>query len=402
LENNISQVLVKAQESSELWPIHLKPKDDELLSSWLVRLARAHGLKLHTFCSLTWLGKQIWNRDIDKSADSQMVETLSTKTGTPIKRVRSTTLAEYENILYEKHNLLGPTSWIMPVGVYHRTRKQFGLQYCSLCLAEDKEPYFRRKWRLAFMMSCERHQVLLNDRCPHCGAAVNFHRNELGDYRKLFAESLTLCHACRFELRVADSRLATPITHSESEFTMVLLNAMHTGQVKLNKSITTHSQLYFAGLRQLMKIVAMRNKRVDKLRRAISAEFCVETYSPSGSSSRRDVQEMSIEARRQLLGIVRCLLEEWPYRFVDLSRRHRIWSSLWLRHIYPPARANTSPAPFWLWSIVHDYLYHAKYRPSDEEMKEAIKHLKLKGEVANQSTLARLLGVAVVRRKTDL
>jgi hypothetical protein len=394
--------LGKAQESSELWPIHLKPNDDELLSSWLVRLARAHGLKLHTFCSLAWPKKQIWNRDIDKSADSQMVETLSIKTGTPIKRAHATTLAEYVNILYEKHNLLGPTSWIMPVGVYHRTHKQFGLQYCPLCLAEDKEPYYRRKWRLAFVVSCERHHALLHDRCPRCGAAVNFHRDELGDYRKVVAESLTLCHVCRFELRAVDSSFITPVTQPESEFTVILLNAMYTGQVKLSESVTTHSQLYFAGLRQLMKITAMRNKRVDQLRRAISEEFHVEMYFPPRSNSRRDVQEMSIEARRQLLGIVRCLLEEWPHRFIEFSRKYKIWSSLWLRHIDPPARANTSPAPFWLWSIVHDYLYRTKYCPSDEEMREAIKYLKLKGEVANQSKLARLLGVAVVRRKADL
>lgn len=31
--------------SGELWPIHFKPYDDELLSSWSVRLARAYGVE---------------------------------------------------------------------------------------------------------------------------------------------------------------------------------------------------------------------------------------------------------------------------------------------------------------------------------------------------------------------
>ena len=394
--------MTAGRESSGLWPLHLKPKGDELLSSWLVRLARAHRLKLHTFCSISWPRKQIWNRDIDKSADTEMMEILSTKTGTPISQVHATTLAEYENVLYEKHNTLGPNSWIMPIGVYHRIRNQFGLQYCPICLTEDKEAYFRRKWRLAFLVSCERHHTLLRDRCPRCGAAVNFHRCELEDHGKLVTASVTLCYVCRFDLRAINSRFITPVTRIESEFTAFLLNAMYAGQVKLSEGITTHSQLYFVGLRQLMKIVAMRNKRIEQLRRAISEEFCVEMYSPTMSGPQRDVQEMSIGTRRQLLGIVRCLLEEWPYRFVELSRRHRIWSSLWLRHIDPPARENCSLAPFWLWSIVHDHLYRAKYRPSDEEMMEAIKHLKLKGEVVNRSNLARLLGVALIRRKTDL
>src|SRR5947209_10971922 len=176
-------------EPDGLWPVHLKPKDDELLSSWLVRLAWAHGVKLHTFCSLAWPGKQIWNRDIDKSADAEMVEVLSTKTGTNIERARATTLAAYENVLYEKHNLFGPTSWIMPVGIYHRRRRQFGLQYCPHCLAEDKEPYYRRKWRLAFIVTCERHHIVLHDRCPRCEKPINFHRDEMGNHRKFVADS---------------------------------------------------------------------------------------------------------------------------------------------------------------------------------------------------------------------
>lgn len=384
-----------------MWPVHLKPKDDELLSSWLVRLASGHRSKIHTFCSIIWPGKQIWNRDIDKSADTEILEILSINTGTNIKRVRATTLAEYENILYEKHNILGPASWIMPVGVYHRTHKLFGLQYCPLCLAEDKNPYYRRKWRLAFIVSCERHQILLHDRCPTCGAAINFHRDEMGIHRKSFADSLTLCHVCRFELRTIDSHLITQATHMESKFTSMLLRAMDAGYVRLSGSAATYSQLYFAGLRQLMKIMAMQNKRVNELRHAIGEEFKVEVYTPTAPRRHHDVQEMNVEERRQLLGIVRCLLEEWPYRFVELSRRHRIWSSLWLRHIDPPARANTSLAPFWLWSVVHDYLYRAKYQPSDEEIREAIKHLKMKGEALNQSKLARLLGVTVMRRNAN-
>jgi hypothetical protein len=181
----------------------------------------------------------------------------------------------------------------------------------------------------------------------------------------------------------------------------MLLKAMETGYVRLSESVTTYSQLYFAGLRQLMKIVAMQNKRVNDLRRAISEEFKVEVYTPPASGPHHDVQEMNIEARRLLLGTVRCLLERWPHRFIELSRKYRVWSSLWLRHVDPPARANIPPAPFWFWSVVHEHLYRAKYRPSDEEIKAAIRYLKMNRKVVNKSTIARLLGVAVVRRQTD-
>ena len=289
----------------------------------------------------------------------------------------------------------------MPVGVYHRTRRQFGLQYCPLCLAEDEEPYFRRKWRLAFVVSCERHHTLLHDRCPHCGSAVNFHRGELGDHRKVVAESLTLCHVCRFELRTIDSHSITHVTRAESQFTTSLLHTMDAGYVRLSESVITHSLLFFAGLRQLMKIAAMRNKRIENLRHAIGERHGVEIHHLPTSGPQRDVQEMGVGARRQLLGIAHCLLEEWPRRFIELSRTYRAWSSLWLRHLDPPARASVTPAPFWLWSVAHDYLYRAKYHPSDEEVKAAVNYLNKSGQPVNKSTLARLLGISVVRRDVD-
>jgi len=170
--------------SRTLWPIHLRPKKDELLSSWLVRLAMAHGLKLHTFCSTVWPGKQIWNRDIDKCADEALLDVLSRKTAVSRSDVSRTTLAAYEGYVYERHNANGNTLWIMPLGVYHRTRTGFGLQYCPKCLSEDDVPYYRRCWRLAFITCCETHAVTLLDRCNQCGAAVNFHRDEMGDRHK--------------------------------------------------------------------------------------------------------------------------------------------------------------------------------------------------------------------------
>ena len=389
--------------SGELWPAHVKPKSDEILSSWLVRLTMAHGLKLHTFCSIIWPGKQIWTRDVDKSTDSEIVQVLSYKTGTPFDRVRATTLAAYEGVLYERHNHYGPTAWIMPVGVYHRTRRQFGLQYCSRCLAEDKVSYYRRRWRLAFMVVCETHSIMLRDRCPQCQAAVNFHRDELGNHKKIVATSLTLCHSCGFDLREEKLTPAMkPITPAEVNFTKRLLGAMNSGYMKISESVITYSHLYFTALRQIMKVLAVQNDRVGKLRTAIIDAYGLDNYASSTKCISCDVQELSIELRRQLLGIARCLLDEWPLRFIEFSRKCGIWSSLWLRNLEPNARERSRLAPFWFWSPVHDHLYRSKYQPSEEETKAAIRYLNRKGEALNKSTLSRLLGVAVIRREITL
>ncbi|MDQ3818853.1 MAG: TniQ family protein, partial [Acidobacteriota bacterium] len=136
----------------------------------------AHGLKLHTFCTLLWDKRPIWNRDIDKCADDGILTVLEQRTGTPFERVRASTLAAYEGALYERHNAFGNTFWIMPLGIYHRIRRMHGVQYCPSCLEEDKTPYFRRAWRLAFVTVCAKHRRLLLDACPRCDGPVNFHR----------------------------------------------------------------------------------------------------------------------------------------------------------------------------------------------------------------------------------
>ncbi len=60
--------------SGSLLPVHLKPLPDELLSSWLVRIAHGHGMKLQTFCAVIFgREKSIWNRDIDKLAPEWLV-----------------------------------------------------------------------------------------------------------------------------------------------------------------------------------------------------------------------------------------------------------------------------------------------------------------------------------------
>lgn len=362
----------------KLWPAHLKPKQDELLSSWLVRLSMAHGQKLHTFCSIAWPSKAIWNRDVDKSADVEIVKTLSDKTATPTPQVLATTLAAYEGLLYEKHNRFGPTAWIMPIGVYHRTRVQFGLQYCPNCLAEDKEPYFRRKWRLAFMVICEKHHKLLHDRCSQCGAAVNFHRDELGNFGKFAPASMINCYTCGSDLRTTqvDNSLIL-VSRAEVNFTSRLLKMISSGMAKITHDVSTYSHLFFTALRQLMKIIGMRDKRVTRLRQDISDTYGIENYTRP-AEGQPDVQEQGILQRRQLLGLARCLLEEWPHRFISLSQKHDIWSSTWLMHLGSGSRERSQAAPFWFWQVIFEHLNRTRYSPSDKETRAVINYVNAK------------------------
>jgi hypothetical protein len=379
----------------DVWPAYSKPKDDELLSSWLVRLAMAHGQKLHTFCSMAWPRKAIWNRDIDKSAGDDVLGVLSEKTRTSPELVRGTTLSAYEGILYEKHNPFGNTPWIMPVGVYHRVRRHYGLQFCPYCLAEDKETYFRRRWRLAFVTVCVEHGVVLRDRCPQCGEAVNFHRNELGVRSKYAATSMTLCHSCKFDLRAAEagSEANGPKDHAgadEIEFQEELLNAVRDGWAVVDGHGAVYSHLFFKVLHQLMRIAAT-GRRSGDIREAAVKQWGVPAFFPVFAGNCRDLERLGINVRRRLLAIARHLLKGWPDNFIEFCTVNRVWSSTLLRDL--------DDVPFWYWSVVYHYLYRSSYCPSDEEIESAVAYIRRSGMNLTKESLSRCLGVTAVHRK---
>lgn len=187
--------------TESLWPIRYKPLPDELLSSWLVRLAHGHGLKVQTFCNLIFGNKlQVWNRDIDRLAPEWLIAELSSKTGASYQKAFKTTLQSYQGIIYHRPRQSGSLTWIQSLKLHHRKFEGFGLQFCPKCLASDIDPYFRKSWRIAFNTTCPIHQCMLHDRCPHCGHGVAFHRSDMKHVEYITAVSLLECHYCGFDL----------------------------------------------------------------------------------------------------------------------------------------------------------------------------------------------------------
>jgi hypothetical protein len=383
------------------WPLRVPPLPDELLSSWLVRIAMAHGVKVHTLCRLTWLTKAVWNRDIDKLADEEFVQVLGRKTNISFSNAHATTMSAYEGYLFENLNRFGPTSWILPVGIYHRVRQRFGQQFCSLCLREDKEPYYRRRWRLAFMTCCEVHAVALLDRCPQCGSAVNFHRNELGDPNVSHAVSITHCFKCA--LNFSDPTIcsfAKPVAEPLVTFTRSLLTGLEIGFVRVGYKVSVYSHLFFAGLRQLMRVLATSHSRLENLRGELQVRF---DLGAKNGTSTANLEELNVGQRNQLLNGARILLLDWPKNFVELSTKHLVWSSFWLKHletINPRWGRSQKVAPFWYWSVVNNHLKRERYMPTELEIGAAIRYLGKTTTNPNKKMLAKFFGEAVAYNRT--
>lgn len=242
-----------------LWPIRYKPLPDELLSSWLVRLAHGHGMKVQTFCNAIFGERlQVWNRDIDRLAPPWLLNELSLRTGTPYAVVTDTTLRTYEGLLYRKFRSAGPLHWILVLQMYHRKRLGFGLQFCPKCLAEDGTPYFRKHWRVALNTVCIHHKTMLLDQCPSCYSAIVVHRLDFHRPNTMDEEaSLSFCHQCGFDLRTSPA--AEPISY-DPHGAAVMAGAAEDDSAVSNGDWTIDR---YAVLHQLCRLMTARYQHVS-------------------------------------------------------------------------------------------------------------------------------------------
>ncbi|WP_288843088.1 TniQ family protein [uncultured Deefgea sp.] len=295
--------------SGKLWPAHPHPYPDELLSSWLVRIAHANGLKVQTFCAQQFGNEhQIWNRDIDRLAPTWLLEIMSKKTGTPLKIAQETTLLSYEGKLYERHHSSGLLRWILPLQIYHRTRNGFGLQCCPKCLTEDSEPYYRKSWRVALWTFCPKHQNILLDRCPNCSSSIIFHRIELGRPKLITPHSLSICWNCGHDFGKKHEKFQTqPITDIFADWSEIL-------QKISQNTITNADYSRLAVLHQFCTLI-VSSRLAPKLQQYLLLNAKKITFPTT--QGRLAFEQRPLQERHSVIELAWWLLDCWPNRLRD-------------------------------------------------------------------------------------
>lgn len=332
-----------------LWSVRPRPQRDELLSSWLLRIARAQGQKLQSFCATVWgRERQIWNRDIDRLADDAFLAPLAEGTGVGLERARQTTLSDLAGVVFERVNPGGNTPLILPLGIYHRLRSRHGTQFCPECLAADPAPYFRRRWRLAAWVVCPVHRRLLHDRCPRCGSPVNFHRGEMGDRRRTGSRSPVFCSTCRCDYRAARvADLPEEVLHGLIEWQRRFDGGLDEGMLRLNRRVWLHPLAFFQGLRLILSVVCRCNSTHD-LRWFLAERGPFPDRLPF-LRGRGEFERMDVTERARALCWAEMLLEDWPSRFINWCLGTGTLSSAFTK--------DRLPLPFWLGSVVSEHLY---------------------------------------------
>ena len=158
------------------WAVPKALLPDEILSSWLIRVALANGCDPLVFMGAIWPMQCVWAIDLDRRPRTELLDVLSTLSGVATTTLEQATLYPIAKLVLSS-NPPSKQSWPWILSVGSRNRRRIGrMQYCPLCLAADESAFFRIQWRFAWHSVCIRHECQLLEACPHCNATLEPHR----------------------------------------------------------------------------------------------------------------------------------------------------------------------------------------------------------------------------------
>jgi hypothetical protein len=314
-----------------LLPVHLKPNEDELLSSWMVRLAIAHGVNPDTLYSSLVPSRHQFPNYVDEIDDNLIFFVLEKVTGVARDRIEATTLTPRRNNLTKYHSAGNrtpqamPYQWIMPVSSRHLPYQVFGLQYCPICLSEDKAAYFRRMWRFAFVTLCIEHRVLLLDRCARCSLPIDYRRNATvaRQKRRRSIFTMTNCYSCGYDIRGASPASVPRSTRSyDLKFQHFMVNTLSKDTIEYPAGNYLRVFSFFSNLYQLASLLAFGG-----FGKFIRTELCnrygIRTFPVIEPEKYKFVENLNVSERYGLMRLVGLTIKEWPDEILHFN-----WQSL--------------------------------------------------------------------------
>lgn len=202
-------------EQGHRWPVRPLREPEELLSSWLCRVAVGNGISPWSFFRVLSAQSNIVVREacqrawVDLFCRPEQAQYIADGLGITERDVLAASAFPSFPLGY----LYGPDLlWNIVVAAPGLLRKETegevsaetaSLHFCPLCMAEDAIPHFRRQWLSKVYRYCPKHGVRLSYRCPTCGHSARPHvRREVG--------FVHFCHNCNCDLRTSHAAKATP------------------------------------------------------------------------------------------------------------------------------------------------------------------------------------------------
>lgn len=269
----------------------------EIFSSWLVRVAFRYGIDPLDLTYILWDDWRAWTIDLDRSLSDERMACIEQSGIVDLEGLKNSFILPVAKKIFT-HNRQSTWPWILALG--SRNRKRYGgIQFCSQCLSRDQESYFRLKWRFAWHVCCVKHQLVLNDRCPKCLSAVEYHRNDV------FNQPMNLCGNCRYDLRDVDqSEASEQMIIKQKTCDQTLIDGF--GQIG-NQRLPTDQWFQFLTFfaRLSLKATDQRLKSIRKLVRGLGVDLDMIEQSPSGLP----IELNSTHQRYQLFNQTKNLME---------------------------------------------------------------------------------------------
>lgn len=357
------------------WASVPPPQPDELMSSWLHRLARANGRSDHTLCSMMFGPVPLLTRDLDLTMPVALLPVLSEWTGISEHRLSELLLTTLQGKVTGESRTGTGCRWVLPLGVYHRVRRHHGLQYCPQCLAEPIA-YARKQWRYAFVTECLEHERPLFDRCPTCASPFMFHRMH-PDRGQRWG-----CATCGEALNTPDASAGSKYLLRRQQARLVA--AAGSGGARMNCR-WVNSLTLFNGYRFLVH--TLTSSRLKHLANTAIIDRDG-TLRPSGTHT--EFERMGVYLRRPIMLALATWMTDWPDRFLRDVR-----SSCSSRSVLMGDRRHI---PFWIQEVLDTLPTAQPHRLTSQEVQSCARWLRAGGQAISFDGLCRALSLSTWER----
>lgn len=247
----------------------IQPYNDELLSSWFIRLAGVNHTNVSSIIRyifqdniLSKHTKKFHIKDMDLYELSDEQKTiLYLKTGVSVNNLQ---LFRYSGFLDGTINRYKKL-WISePNATKHNTKKFLGPRYCPKCLKE--KPYIRQLWRIMLYNICTKHNCYLLCQCPSCNEKFMYFNNG-------YTEKLYACQNCSFDLRESQVTYVSKIKHISNQ--CKLMNILNAGYYKLNNRYYYSIGLFYLLKSLVLSIMHIKNKKIKYIKQINPCDLAV-------------------------------------------------------------------------------------------------------------------------------
>lgn len=302
-------------------PIELKPLQDEILSSWLIRNSLANGSDPLSWVAGIWFDYRAWTRDIDRHLDRDKIASLSKLTSLTSDDIFDMTLESdiVELLNGQDMNLKKAWIWVIPTGIRNRTRTN-GSYFCPQCLTDDNA-YLKKQWRLSWNVACDKHQTLLHLSCPNCDSVFSPY---FVDYKNV---DIGCCHRCGFDLKTIRSKKVDSRALQLQEY----LNRMiYIDEAYKPKYLDRDRKEFFTTIRVLLLFFRQLN-RYSETQEIIYGDLNIDMGGTYFEPHKGDtLDSIGVEERHHLLMAVSRLLEFTLEEMIVLFRHAKVSRQMFL------------------------------------------------------------------------